>query len=224
MILSRECLLASLTFWFTNAQKAFWQKALSWHSPCRQDCGSYWETLWVSCHGSEAEKPDLVWATLWGSLEDCRMRTSADTRIIVTLSCPIPLLLLFVFVKLVDFLTKAGVVTELCELLCSLSLCFFHNLLNAMKICFLCFLRNTIKSSIPQVWGRDYLDRVTEMSPPVYIAHLVLHIKGHLKVLESRIAGKSEVVFHFVLISGGGMRCRMLMEKNKKNYSLKRKK
>lgn len=214
MILSKECLLASLKFWFTNAQKAFWQKALSWYSPCRQDCESYWETLWVSCHGSEAEKPYLVWSTLWASLEDCRMRTSADTRVPVTLSCPIPSLLLFVFVKLVDFLTKAGSVTELRELLCSLPLSFFHNLLNAMKICFLYLQGNTFRSSIPQVWGRDYLHRVTEMSPPVYIAQLVLRIKGHLKVPENRIAAKSEVAFHVILISGGGMRHTMLMEKN----------
>lgn len=88
--------------------------------------GSYWETLRVSCQGSEGEKPRLVWSTLWGSLEDCRMRTSANTRVLVTLSCPIPSLLLFVLVKLVEFLTKAGV-TELWELLCSLSLNFFQS-------------------------------------------------------------------------------------------------
>lgn len=127
--------------------------------------GSYWETLRVSCQGSEGEKPRLVWSTLWGSLEDCRMRTSANTRVLVTLSYPIPSLLLFVWVKLAEFLTKAGD-TELWELLCSLS----HNLLNAMKICFLYLLGNTIKSSVHQVWGRDYLQRVTEMLLPVYIA------------------------------------------------------
>lgn len=60
----------------------------------------------------------------------------------------------------------------------------------------------------------DYLHRVTEMSPPVYIAQLVLRIKGHLKVPENRIAGKSEVAFHVILISGGGMRHTTLMEKN----------
>lgn len=127
--MSRECLLARLKFWFTTEQKA-----LSCDSSCRQDCGHYWKTLMVSYQGSEGEKPCLVWSTLWGSLEDCRIRIRANTRVLVTLLCPIPSLLLFVFAKLEESLTKAGI-TELCQLLCSLSLIFFHPLLNAMKIC-----------------------------------------------------------------------------------------
>lgn len=211
MILSRECLLSRLKFWFTNTQKALWQKALSCHSPCRHR--SYWETLRVSCQGSEGEKPPLVWSTLWGSLEDCRMRTSANTRVLVTLSCPILSLLLFVLVKRVEFLTKADV-TELWEFCVHFPSIFFHSPLNAMKICFLYFLGNTTKSSIHQVWGRDYLHRVTEMLPPVYIAQLVLFSKCLLKVLKRRIAGKSEVAFHILLIHGGEMRHTMLIGKN----------
>lgn len=38
----------------------------------------------------------------------------------------------------------------------------------------------------------------------------------HLKVLERKIAGKSEVAFHILIISGGGMRHIMFMGKNKK--------
>lgn len=164
--------------------------------------------------GLRGWKTSLGVEPLWGSLEGCRRRTSADTRVLVTLSCPIPSLLLFVFVKLLEFLTKAGV-TELCELLCSLSLNFFDNLLNATKRRFLAFAGEHHQVFNYQVWGRDYLHRVTEMLPPIYFAQMVLLIKWNLKVLE-RIAGKSEVAFHILLINGGGMRHTMLMGKDKK--------
>lgn len=177
-----------------------------------------WARLWEWLGNPKGELPGLRgWKTslgvehfceaLWKTVGWGQVQTQ---EYLLPFYVPFPLCSCLLLRNLRIFLTKAGV-TELCQLLCSLSLNFLHNLLNAMKSCFSCLLRNTTKSSIHQVWGRNYLHRVTEMLPPVYIAQLVILIKCHLKVLERRNAGKSEVAFHILLISGGGMRHTVLM-------------
>lgn len=148
------------------------------------------------------------------------MRTSTNTRVLVTLSRPIPSLLLCLS-NLRNFWQKQVLLSYVNCCVHSPSFFFTISSMQWRSVSHICW--GTTKSPIHQVWGRDYPHRVTEMLPSFYTAQLVL-LKCHLNKLERRNAGKSEVAFHILLINGGGMRHTMLMGKNLKNCSLKRKK